>query len=209
LTLNPDEAPQLQLRGFIFVFAPICYDVPMAKDKLTEKQFMLIINGPSCGGKSSVSDIITGEYGGVFNSRNDTLKWLISDYEPSMHKVVVQDITLAATRAAISANLSVIKEGAFWSEPEDYVKLAEDTGLPLFVANVEAPWDVLASRFEARIQAKKQGVKKIANVDPAKFKAIYDMYRETKADTELNFDSSLQTPEEIANVIVDYIKSRI
>lgn len=177
----------------------------MIKETLGSKQFMLIINGPSCGGKSSASDVITGNYGGIFNSRNDTIKWLISDYEPSRHKVQVQNITLAATRAALVSGFSIIKEGAFWSEPQDYVNLAEEMNVPLIVANVEAPWDVLMSRFEKRVEAKKQGAKKIANVDPQKFKNIYDAYIEAKVDTPLNFDSSVQTPEEIAETIVKYV----
>lgn len=80
---------------------------------------------------------------------------------------------------------------------------------PLIVANVEAPWDVLMSRFEKRVEAKKQGAKKIANIDPGKFKNIYDAYVETKVDTELNFDSSVQTPEEIAETIVAYIQAQL
>ncbi len=181
----------------------------MLKEKLIERQFILIINGPSCGGKSSVSDILTERYGNIFNAKNDNMKWLISDYEPSIHKVAVQKIVLAAARAALSHNLSILKEGAFWSEPESYVTLATEVGVPLIIANVEAPWGVLLSRFEKRIEAKKQGVKKIANVDPNKFKNIYDAYIDTKVSTELNFDSSIQTPEEIADTIVAYIKSHI
>lgn len=137
------------------------------------------------------------------------MKLLISDYVPSIHKVVVQDIVLAAAKAALANNFSILKEGAFWSEPEGYSTLATELGIPLIVANVEAPWDVLVSRFEKRIEAKKHGIKKIANVEPDKFKKIYDSYIETKVDTELNFDSSIQAPEEIADAIANYIKSHI
>lgn len=181
----------------------------MQKERLTEGQFFLVINGPSCGGKSSVSTILTEKYGGIFNANNDVVKWLISDYDPLTHKVIVQKIVLEATRAALTNNFSIIKEGAFWSEPQDYTNLAQEMNIPLFVANVEAPWDVLMTRFEKRVEAKAQGVKKIANVDPHKFKNIYDTYIATKVETPLQFDSSLQSPEHIAETIVKYIKEQL
>ncbi len=71
------------------------------------------------------------------------------------------------------------KKEHFGANRKDYTKLASDTSTPLFVANVEAPWDILVSRFEKRVELKRQGVKKIANIDPNKFKDIYDAYIDT------------------------------
>ena len=53
--------------------------------KITENQFILILNGPSCGGKSSIADILMSKYEGLFNSKGDKIKWLISQYESKIH----------------------------------------------------------------------------------------------------------------------------
>ena len=111
-------------------------------------------------------------------------------------------------RFALSKTLSVIKEGALY-EPEKYVELVKEMNVPLFIVNVEAPWEVLMSRFEIRIEAKKQGSKKIANIDPIRFKELYAMYNNTKMVTDLNFDSSKQSPEEIGEAVVSYIRKSL
>jgi hypothetical protein len=177
----------------------------MPKDKITDKQFVLVINGPSCGGKSSVSDILFGKYGGIFKAKFDALKWLISDYDPKVHRPVVHDMVIETIRTALGHGLSVIKEGAF-QEKVTYAELAAAAGASLYTANIEAPWDVLTARFQARIEAKKEGAR-IANTDPVRFKELYDMYEEAKSPTELVFDSSKQNPEEIAETIATYIRT--
>lgn len=177
----------------------------MSKEKIIDKQFLLILNGPSCGGKSAVSDIIFETYGSIYKAKSDAIKWLISDYDANLHRGVVHIMTFETMRVALSHGLSVMKEGGSW-EPEKYVALAGMAHVPLFIANVEAPWAVLAARFEARKEAKKQGAK-ISNTDPKRFKELYDMYIDTKMKTELEFDSSTQSPEEIAGKIVFYIRT--
>ena len=173
------------------------------KNKITNKQFFLIINGPSCSGKSFVSDVICTNYGGIFKASGDKIKWLISDYEATIHRGIVHNMVTELIKVALSNNLSVLKEGALW-KVEDYVELAKQKDIPLFIANIEAPLEVLFSRFKERIEAKKQGAK-ISNTDPKRFKELYDMYINTKIDTPLIFDSSKQSPEEIVELIVDYI----
>ncbi len=176
----------------------------MPKEKLTDKQFFLIINGPSCGGKSLVSNVLFQKYGGIYNGKSDAIKWLISDYDANLHRGIVHHMTLETMRVALSHGLSVFTEGALW-EPEKYIEMAKIAKVSFFVANIDAPWEVLVSRFKTRAEAKKQGVK-ISNIDPRRFKELYDMYINTKMKTELEFDSSKQNPEEIAEVIVSYIR---
>jgi len=177
----------------------------MSKEKLSEKQFLLILNGPSCGGKSTVSDILFEKFGGIYKAKNDAIKWLISDYDANSQRGIVHEMTLETMEVALSHGLSVMKEGGLW-EFGSYVKMAKDHNVPVFVANIEAPWDILFSRFEFRIEAKKNG-EKIANVDPVRFKELYDMYQKNKTKSELEFDSSEQTPEQISGVIASYIKA--
>ena len=174
------------------------------KEKLSEKQFFLIVNGPSCGGKSTVSDVIFDRYHGIFKGKYDVLKWLISDYTSLPYRTMVTEMTHETMRIALSYGMSVMKEGALY-EPEKLINLAKEFNIPLFIVNVTAPKEILDERFQKRIAAKKNGAK-IANVDPARFEELYAMYLETKMSTPLEFDSSKQSPEEIADSIVSYIR---
>lgn len=177
----------------------------MQREKIIDKQFLLIINGPSCGGKSSVSNVLFEKYDGIFNAKGDTIKWLISGYTPLTHRSAVHDMIVDIIKIAIPHKFSILKEGASY-EPEKYIEIAKANNLLLFIVNIEAPWEVLTKRFEERIEAKKQGVKKIANVDPVRFKELYEEYNKTKMDTPLVFDSSKQSPEDIAEQIVKYMR---
>ncbi len=179
----------------------------MAKQKLTPHQFFLILNGPSCGGKSTVSNVLFEECAGIFKAKSDYIKWLISDYEAAAHRAIVQDMTLGLIEIALKNGLSVLKEGALF-EPEQLVQIAKKFHIPLFIANISAPREVLDQRFLERIESKKQGAK-IANIDPKRFSELYEMYFANKMDSPLEFDSSQETPEAIAAAISKYIQAHI
>jgi predicted kinase len=175
-------------------------------EKLTDKQFLLLVNGPSCGGKSTVIDILFDKYSDLFKAKSDAIKWLISGYQASVQRHIVHEMTFQAAWVALSNGLSVLKEGAMF-EPEKYLQLAESLKLPVFVANVEAPWEVLIARFEERLKAREDGTRKMANIDPGRFKEIYDSYHSSKMPSTLQFDSSRQLPEEVAETIAEYIRT--
>lgn len=179
----------------------------MKKEKISEKQFFLVINGPSCGGKSEAAKVILERYGGIFNGKSDTIKWLISDYYSDTHRDIVYEITLAAISAALHQGLSVLKEGCLFNF-DRLKKIAEEVRVPLFVANIEAPDDVLKKRFLERVEAKKRGAR-IANVDPKRFEELKKIYLSTKKESSLEFDSSQQKPEEIVDAIVIYLRENL
>jgi predicted kinase len=179
----------------------------MEKEKITDKQFFLIINGPSCGGKSAVADALHDKYEGIFNAKSDRIKWLISDYNSSKHRGVVHEIVLEALKVALKNGLSVIKEGAIW-KPEELIGIAEDYKAPLFIVNVSAPEDVLEKRFQERVEKKKLGAQ-IANVDPERFRELNKMYLDSKMETPLEFDSSTQAASEMVEKIISHIRKNI
>ena len=172
------------------------------KEKLTNNQFILVLHGPSCGGKSTVSDIIFKKYGGIFKGKSDTIKRLISDYDNTIHHDLVGIMTIETMRVALEHGLSVMKEGGLYGLNE-MVALSHMHNIPLFIVNISAPWDILLKRFEVRIANPIAGVK--INTDHTKFKEIFDQYHATKIDSPLTFDSSIQSPEEIVAAIISAI----
>lgn len=173
-------------------------------EKIIDKQFFLIVNGPSCAGKSAVADYLCENYGSIFKANGDRIKWLISDYNRSVHKEVANDMLDSVIKVALYNGLSALKEGTF--EPERYIKIADEFDVPLMVANISAPSEVLMERFQERIEAKQNGAK-ISNTDPERLKELHQMYLNTKMETSLEFDSSRQSPEEISQAIVEYIRN--
>lgn len=175
----------------------------MNKPQLTNNQFLLVLHGPSCAGKSTISDIIFKQYGGIFKGKSDTIKRLISDYDYPTHRDMVGEMTLATMKIALAHGLSVLKEGGLYGLPE-LVSISKETQVPLFMVNIAAPWEVLLERFQVRKENPLPNVK--INTDTTRFKEVYDEYLATKMETPLEFDSSKQTPEEIVATIVARIK---
>jgi chloramphenicol 3-O-phosphotransferase len=177
----------------------------MQKDKITEKQFILILDGPSCGGKTTVANVIMDMLGGIFDAKNDQIKWLISDYSPTAHGAIVDKMMVEAIRVAIKNGLSILKQGTMFGT-DGILQIAKELGVPVFTVNISAPKEILDERFLERIEAKKKGAK-ISNVDPDRFTEIYNTYLKKKMNTPLEFDSSIQSPEEIVYAIFEHIRS--
>ena len=166
-----------------------------------QEQFFLVLDGPSCGGKSSVADVIQSRLPGVFNARLDKIKWLISDYASKRYDTVLEEMMFAMTEATLKHDLSVVWEGS-GRLLRSLKQLAAKQNVPIVFANISAPKDVLHSRFQERIEAKAQGAR-VANTDVSRFERVRQLYEETKVDTPLEFDSSTQSPAETADDIVD------
>jgi broad-specificity NMP kinase len=176
----------------------------MTYEKIIPGPFILILHGPSCGGKSTLSDILFKRYGNIFKGKSDTLKRLISDYDPITHRDFVTALTLVTMKYALEQGFSVIKEGGLHGLNET-VEFSKSMNIPLFIVNISAPWHVLAIRFEERIGKPIPGVKINTNTD--RFKEIYEEYLSTKLETPLEFDSSELTPEEIVEKIVSAVRA--
>lgn len=178
----------------------MCYHHSM-RLPLSSQPVFLAINGPSCGGKSSVSDILFERYGGLYRAKHDLLKWSISDYHALSHKHIVSEMLLGTMRVALKHGLSVLKE-SLW-DPEPYIRLAREMHVPLVIANIEAPWPILCERFEGRLRRGER----MANTGMEEFTNMYAAYRSSKLPTELQFDSSIQSPETIVQLIVDALQT--
>lgn len=152
-----------------------------------------------------MAEVLKSRLPRVFNAKQDQIKWLISDYASKRYQEVLGEMIFSMMEIAFKHGLSVVKEG-MWGSSELLKQLAAKQNVPLFFVNISAPIAVLQSRFQERVHNQKQGAK-IANIDPVRFEKIRRVYEETKIDTPLEFDSSVQSPEEIADEIISYIHS--
>ncbi|MFT5036511.1 MAG: hypothetical protein ACI9VM_000071 [Candidatus Azotimanducaceae bacterium] len=176
-------------------------------EKLTEKQFFLIVNGPSRGGKSTTVQNLMEQYSGMFNAHSDTIKWLISDYDADTQRGIAHALTKSLMKTALEQGLSVLKEGALF-EPEKIIAIPESLNVPVFIANISAPLTILEERFNASIESRKDGTQPVKTTHDRLIK-LHSMYLDTKMETPLEFDSSTQTTEEISKSIVGHIQKNI
>lgn len=94
------------------------------KTKNNSKQFFIIVNGPSCGGKSSLIKILKSQLENIFSASRDVVKWLVADYTYQSHKEIVDEMMFEMIAVALKNGLSVIKDGLL--EPSDkFIELAK------------------------------------------------------------------------------------
>jgi predicted kinase len=174
---------------------------------LTEKQFLLLINGPICGGKSTTVEKLFVTYSGLCKVQGDFIKLQISGYEANKQRNIVYEMSIAMTLAALQQGLPVIKEGATY-QPERYREIVKQFNIPVYVANISAPWEILVKRWQEREDAKNAGLR-AKNADFARLEVMYNMYLNAKMETPLEFDSSVQSTQEIVDQISQHIRNTI
>lgn len=175
--------------------------------KLNLLPFILILNGSSCMGKTSIAKIIHSKYKNVFFPRGDKIKWFISDYNRLIHKPAVVNMVDSLIVSAIKEGFSIVHD---WSitdkQRRKYRLLSKKLGLIFLEVNLETDFEIISKRFTERMDAAKKGAK-ISLLDSVLMKKYYEGYLELRNKKLISFDSGKLTPEEIAKKIVSLIKN--
>jgi hypothetical protein len=160
-------------------------------------QFILIINGPNVGGKTSAVESIMNQY--------KKIKFLISDYTPDRDRMLVHEAVILVGEKMLEGGMSLLVEGGSLMQGkmnERLEELGKKHGVKVTVVNVEAPLPVLLKRFDERVMNSITRGSKISVTDEAGFMQRYNAYMERKDQGIKTFDSSLQGPGEIAKEIM-------
>lgn len=164
------------------------------------KNFLLILNGPMCSGKSTITKLFLQKEN-IFRGSFDNTKWLISNYSPDNqhHREIAKKITLSAIESAMDSGLSVVVDGGFGDYRDTYKELAQKFNFHYVSINIEAPINVLEQRFLDRVESAQQNESKTISVTTLDgFHSRYNWYLEQNKDNEaITFDSSILTPEQI------------
>lgn len=175
------------------------------------KKFLLIINGPMCAGKSTITKLFL-EKENVFRGSSDRIKWLISNYsaENKEHRAIAKKITFSAIESAIDSGLSVVIDGGLGEYKIKYKELASRYDYVYLSVNIEAPLEILEQRFLERVESAKRDDSKTISVTTIEgFHSRYAWYCSDNKDTEATtFDSSRATAEEISLQIEKLINAR-
>ena len=169
---------------------------------------LIILNGPSGVGKSTVAKMLWRKMKRTAYISLDEIKWLISDYkfDVSDLAMVDKDLTLARNiglgmvEGFLVDGLNVIIEKPFCKKEylEPYLDLAEKLGIPYSIFNIEASLQTLLTR------AKERTLKEDRKFSEEKVKRIYSEYVTEKIEAK-TFDADKNSSEEIADMIFDLV----
>src|ERR671911_492500 len=74
------------------------------------KQFVVLIYGPPCSGKSATVECLMAKHSGLFRVCADRIKWFASGYAGGGYRKEVANVVLSVARSAFSQGLSLVVE---------------------------------------------------------------------------------------------------
>ena len=160
---------------------------------------LIIINGPSCAGKSTIIDEFFLSQKHFFWLKYDAIKRFFVDYEPTRDKEKVQELVTVIGTDRINRGENILLESSL----ENIVELAEESGYEIFEFNIEAPYPVLLQRFRERVSNIKVGVR--INTSEERHREIYDSYVSNKRGGGVTFDTSILSKEEIVDKMIELV----
>ncbi|MFN0313737.1 MAG: AAA family ATPase [Burkholderiales bacterium] len=172
------------------------------------KQFVILMYGPPCSGKSATALFLMAKYNGLFRVSADRVKWFVSGYGGGPYRKEVSQVVLDMAASALGQGLSLIVEANArilkkkWPE---YKALAERNNVPYFEINLEAPLDLLKERLKNRLADSLARGGKHTLKEPEDLERRYKAYLEYKKDSIPTFDSSVSSVIEIARKIEEMV----
>lgn len=166
---------------------------------------LIIINGSSCSGKSSIIKVLMKKHNKLFHLYYDSLKWLFSKYNREEHYKDVQRIALSVAKEIFSMKYDVISDSGITKEfREQLINMARENHYKIIKINLEADFDILLKRFNERVESAlkvPENDRKISNLSVDRFKELYNIYNQEKDNEATIFRSDLESPEKIAEEI--------
>ncbi len=167
---------------------------------------LVIINGASCSGKSTLIKTVLREKERFFHLSYDSTKWLFSQYSPEMQEEV-QKVLFAIANAAFSLHYNIICDAGLNKEWRlKLITMAKENGYEVVEINLEADFEILSTRFEERVRhALANPDRRIGNISKDRFKKLFDMYQNDKNTSAVLFRTDLQTLEEVKREVLKLI----
>ena len=168
-----------------------------------DKKFILVIYGPSCGGKSSVIELLISKHENLFRVSQDKIKWLISRYDKNKHTEIVYNFLVNLGKDAVSKKFSLVVEGGnvAKNKGKDFRLIAKKNKMNFFEVNIEAPFDIAKERFKERVKSAKLRKTKLSNKTLRGFKELYNLHEENINKKMPTFDSSVLSVKKIVKKI--------
>ncbi len=171
---------------------------------------LLILNGSSCSGKSTIVKNIMQQEEHLFHLSYDSLKWLFSKYSHEEQFKNVREVLIAVAVAIFKQQYNVICDSALYKEQRNkLIDLAKGKGYDVIEINLEADYNVLSKRFDERVeQALETPVheRKISNLSKDRFNQLHNIFHSEKNSQAITFKTDIQSIEEISQEIIKLLR---
>ncbi len=168
---------------------------------------LVIINGSSCSGKSTVIKNILKERDDFFHLSWDSLKWLFSKYNHDRHYEDVKNLVLATAKTIFKMNYNILSDSSLYREMRNQlISLASDSGYEVVEINLEADFEVLAKRFNERVaSALLSPERRISNLSKDRFKNLFDIFNKEKNPSAIIIRTDTQSIEDVLREINKFL----
>jgi len=142
----------------------------------------IILNGPSCSGKSTIVQSVMEKREGLYHLARDKQKWFFSKYDRHIHHVAVRNIVIAIAEAVCSMKYDIICDSPVYPEHRDkLLEIPQRHGYEIIEINLEADYKILLERFKRRVAEAEAGSKKrISNRSEERFNELVKMYEDNR-----------------------------
>jgi len=164
---------------------------------------LIIINGSTCSGKSTVIKSLLKERDNFFHLSYDALKWSFSKYNADNHYKDVQKIVLETARTVFKMGYDVLSDSTLYKESRNkLISLAKEAGYDILEINLETDFEVLAKRFDERVaSALLSPERKISNLSKDRFKELFNIFNAEKSSSAIIIRTDNQSIEDVVNSV--------
>lgn len=167
----------------------------------------IMINGPSCVGKSTTVNRILEEREHFYKLSYDDQKWRFSKYDRDTHFEDVQKVIRALANTVAEMGYDIVCDSALYRKNREALfEIVKGYGYEIVEINLEADYDLIAARFDERVaNAIANKSKTISNTSKKRFRELFDIYNTEKNNGALTLRTDQLSPEEIVEKISSHI----
>jgi len=165
---------------------------------------LVLINGPSCAGKSTAVDSVMKNKENYFRLSYDSIKWSFSNYVAFKYSDEIYNLMLIIMNEMCRVKFDIICDSVIFKEHrQELTEVAEKYGYKIVSINLEANYDIVLTRYEQRKKEIAENLhKEPTHTSLEKFKELFDRYHNEKDPDAVTFDTGKQTQEEVSTEVL-------
>ncbi len=168
----------------------------------------VLINGPSCSGKSTIIRNILLNTDNFFYLSYDTVKWSFSKYASGKYTEHIMSLLVTILQNISDKKFNIICDSGLHKQYRDVlINKAKENNYETIMINLEADYEILKQRFQKRMEDLKENPqKRIANTSEERHRELFEMYQNEKEPTAITFRTDSSNPEDVQNVVNNILK---
>ncbi len=165
---------------------------------------LVLLNGSSCSGKSTIIKHIIKEKDNFFQLSYDSIKWLFSKYAYKKYGDDVQKVIFSIALTVFKMHYNVVADYTKDKKSrQKLIALAKKHGYEIIEINLEADYGVLSKRFDERVaRALSNPELRIVNTSKERFNRLHEQFHKEKNSKAITFRTDKQTVEQVSKKIL-------